>query len=81
MDIYYVYAIISSIDGRIYVGMSDDPERRLTEHNSVRAKSTKAFKPWKLFFSRKTNNRKEARELEKYYKSGTGKEKLKTMAL
>jgi putative endonuclease len=77
MEAYYIYALESEIDGRIYVGISEDPERRLMEHNCGKTKSTKGYRPWKLFFTRQTSNRREARELEKYYKSGSGKEKLK----
>ncbi len=66
-------------DRRIYVGMSDNPLKRLAEHNNGKTKSTKGFVPWKLFFTKQFATRKEARENEKYYKSGSGKEKLKAM--
>ena len=48
---YFVYAIKSVKDGRIYVGMCTDIEVRLKEHNSGKTKSTKGFKPWKLIYN------------------------------
>ena len=76
---YYVYAIISHKDNRMYVGMSHDPERRLHEHNSGRVFSTKGFRPWVLvFFEDCGADRVRARQREKYWKSGSGKEKLKS---
>jgi len=57
--------------------MTENPERRLIEHNQGRTKSTKGYKPWVLIYKEETETRKEARKLEKYYKSGYGKEILK----
>ncbi|PTN09111.1 GIY-YIG nuclease family protein [Mangrovibacterium marinum] len=74
---YTVYAIKSEIDGRIYVGFSSNLERRLKEHNSGKTKSTKGYRPWRLIFKEQCDSRIEARKLEKFYKSGKGKEILK----
>ncbi|OYD16231.1 endonuclease [candidate division WOR-3 bacterium JGI_Cruoil_03_44_89] len=73
---YYLYALVNN-NGRIYVGISCNPKKRLKEHNSGKTKSTKGYRPWKIFFVERCNNRQEAREREKYWKSGIGKEKLK----
>jgi putative endonuclease len=78
---YFVYAIKSEKDGRIYVGMCVDVEVRLKEHNSGKTKSTKGFVPWRLIFKEDLNNRIEARKREIYLKSGIGKEFLKSLAL
>jgi putative endonuclease len=76
---YFVYAIKSETDGRIYVGFSENVQNRVKEHNSGKTKSTKGYRPWKLFFTEECKTRIEARKLEKYYKGGSGKEKLKNM--
>lgn len=76
---YFVYAIKSQVDGRIYVGFSSDVEKRLKEHNSGKTKSTKGFRPWNIIYTEECSDRILARELEKYYKTGIGKEKLKKM--
>ncbi len=76
---YVVYAIRSEVDGRIYVGFTKHIEIRLKEHNSGKTKSTKGYVPWNLLYTEGCSSRKEARKLEKYYKSGIGKEKLRNM--
>jgi putative endonuclease len=76
---FFVYAIKSEVDGRIYVGMSSDVSKRLIEHNSGKTKSTKGYKPWQLIYSEVLSSRLEARAREKYLKSGVGKEFLKSL--
>ena len=72
-----VYVIRSLKDGRFYVGMTNDLERRMQEHQSGKTKSTKAFRPWKLIFTESYPSYLEARKREKYLKSGSGKELIK----
>ena len=79
MDRYFVYAIKSEIDSRIYVGISKYPEKRLLEHNNGETKSTKAYRPWGLIYKKFIGSRIEARKEEKRLKSGYGKEFLKTL--
>ena len=76
---YFVYAIQSERDGRIYVGMCADIEVRLKEHNAGKTKSTKGFMPWRLIYKEDLANRIEARKREIYLKSGIGKEFLKSL--
>ena len=66
----------SESKGLLYKGISKDPEKRLLEHNSGRTKSTKGHIPWKLIYTEKFKTRQEAREREKYFKSGSGREYL-----
>ncbi|MCF8229893.1 MAG: GIY-YIG nuclease family protein [Bacteroidales bacterium] len=77
MKSYYIYALESLQDGRVYVGFTSDVNRRIREHNNGKTKSTKGYRPWRLFFKKLAGSRLEARKLEKYYKSGCGKEYLK----
>ncbi len=75
---FFVYVIVSEVKStRFYVGFTIDVKRRLLEHNSGQTKSTKGYKPWKLFYTKEFDTRIEAREREKYLKSGIGKEKIK----
>lgn len=62
---YFVYALKSEKDGRIYVGMSSNIENRVREHNNEKTKSTKGFRPWVLIYEEKMNSRIEARNQEK----------------
>lgn len=73
----FVYVIRSEINGFFYVGMSENIDRRLSEHNKGKVFSTKAYKPWILFFFEEYETRIEARKREKYLKSGVGKEYIK----
>ncbi len=75
---FFVYVLVSKTRGlRFYVGMSESVDNRVKEHNSGKTKSTKGYRPWELFFFEECNSRIEAREREKYYKSGSGKESIK----
>ena len=76
---FFIYALVSQVDGRIYVGMSQDIDRRLAEHNSGKVKSTKGFVPWILFFKELAGSSEQARVRKKYYKGGSGKKKLKAI--
>jgi putative endonuclease len=74
---YFVYAIRSLVDGRIYVGLTGDVEKRIKQHNDGKTQSTRPYRPWKLIHQESFENRKDARAREKYLKSGSGKEYLK----
>ena len=75
----YVYALRSLSRNYIYVGISNDLERRLSEHNKGYNKKTKAYAPFVLIYSEPFETRPEARIKEKYLKSGIGKEFLKKL--
>jgi putative endonuclease len=77
--LYSVYAIQSTIDNRIYVGLSKDPQKRLQGHNKGETKTTKGFRPWKLIYTKVVGSRIEARDEEKRLKSGYGKEFLRSL--
>jgi putative endonuclease len=76
---YYVYAIKSLSKNYIYVGMTNNIERRQKEHNDGENRSTKAYKPFVLIMKEEFETRVEARRREKYLKSGIGKEFLKSI--
>ncbi|MBS9524416.1 GIY-YIG nuclease family protein [Litoribacter ruber] len=76
---FFVYAIKSKVDGRIYVGFSTDPVKRLKEHNAGKTKSTKGFRPWEIIYQETAKTRTEARAREIFLKSGSGKEFLKSI--
>ena len=75
---FYVYVLQSMKDGLLYTGISGDPERRLKDHNSGMTKSTKGRRPFKLIYTEECGDRRQAREREKYLKSGFGREFLKS---
>jgi putative endonuclease len=74
-----VYAIKSETNGDIYVGIAIDPEIRLNEHNAGKNRYTKGLRPWKTLYREVQSDWKDARQREKYLKSGAGKEFLKSL--
>lgn len=76
---YFVYAIASLSRNYIYVGLTDNVDRRFTEHQSGNNKTTKPYRPFKIILTETFNTRPEARLREKYLKSGVGKEFLKSV--
>ncbi len=73
----YVYAIKSTVKDWVYVGMSNDVNRRLSEHNRGKEPSTKALAPFMLIYQEEVLDRKSARIREKYLKSSAGRRFLK----
>ena len=74
---YYVYALSSEKNNRIYVGLTKDVKKRLKEHNSGKSSSTKGYRPWRLFYVEEADSLSEARLKEKKLKAGSGKGFLK----
>lgn len=59
--------------------MSSQLEQRIMSHNKGYNKTTKPYAPFELIYSKSFETRKEAREYEKYLKSGIGKEFLRNL--
>ncbi len=76
---YYVYVIKSLNHEKYYTGHTNNIERRLKEHNIGKTKSIKSFAPFELVYFEKFSNREDAIGREKYLKSGSGREFLKTI--
>ena len=79
MEGFYLYAIVSERDGVIYVGISNDCLKRLAEHNSGKSQYTKGHTPWRLFYSEFVGDTTLARFREKYFKTASGKRRLKAI--
>jgi len=74
---YYVY-IIRSKEGFIYKGMTDNLDRMLVEHNNKALSFwTKRGTDWKLIYKEEFDNKTEALKMEKWLKTGVGREYLK----
>ena len=78
---FYVYVISSELKKYIYVGITNNIERRFVEHQKGYNKTTRVYRPFKLIHFEKLLSRIEARRREKYLKSGVGKEWIKTILL
>ena len=75
---YTVYVLRSLVNGRMYIGYSEDLEERLNSHNSGKVRSTKAYKPYSVAYKEEYENKTEARKRELFLKSGKGREFIKS---
>jgi putative endonuclease len=74
---FLVYAISSICRNYIYVGLTSNLDKRLDRHNKGYEKTTRPYCPFVLILKEECDDRIKAREREKYWKSGIGKEKLR----
>jgi putative endonuclease len=75
--VYKVYVLKSLRDKKSYVGITNNIQRRLIQHNSGNSYYTKRHKPWKIVYTETFENIIEARKREKYFKSASGRRYLK----
>jgi putative endonuclease len=71
---------------RTYTGQTEDLNDRLLMHNDISLEKARFHKttykkgPWKILFKKDFATRKEARDYEKYLKSGKGREEIKIIS-
>jgi putative endonuclease len=67
---FYIYIIYSEKADRYYIGHTNDPERRLMEHNTTNEiKFTTKYRPWRMLLSFKVSElRGEAIRIERFIK-------------
>ncbi|MGA0409214.1 MAG: GIY-YIG nuclease family protein [Limisphaerales bacterium] len=68
---HWVYVIQNS-EGRFYIGISIDPESRLTQHNNGESKWTRKYLPWHLVWTKQCPSLTEARKIENLLKRQKG---------
>ena len=69
---YYVYFLKSLRYKYKYVGYTSNLKSRLDEHNRGLNKSTRPYLPFELDAYIAVKTKKLARDLEKYFKTGSG---------
>jgi len=80
-NMWYVYVLRSSRDNNLYVGSTNNIDRRLDEHNSGKVDSTKSRIPLNLEAYIAVRNKSIAIELEQYLKTGSGRALLQKRIL
>ncbi len=78
---WYVYVLQSYSHKFLYVGSTNNIQRRVVEHNIGKTQSTSPYKPYKLALCIALPHEKQARSLEEYFKTGSGKTILKKRIL
>jgi putative endonuclease len=70
---WYIYIIKSTRTDFIYIGSINDLKRRFVEHNEGLSTATKPYKPYELLSYIAVQTESQARNLEQYFKTGSGK--------
>ena len=75
---FYVY-VLQNKKGKLYKGFTSDLKKRVFQHNTKDGfhSWTHANGEWKLVYSEEYENEKEARNREKFFKSGVGRDFLR----
>ncbi|HCI05221.1 TPA: endonuclease [Patescibacteria group bacterium] len=74
---YCVYVLRSLRNDDIYVGSTENIEKRISLHNAGKVRSTKPNRPWKLLEHYEYNSRSEAVKQEGFLKTHQQKEMIK----
>ena len=80
---FYLYILLSETSGHFYIGHTDDPDRRLFEHNNSESVTfTSKFRPWNLVLKYPASeSRSDAIIIERYLKKRQSKILLKKLIL
>jgi putative endonuclease len=79
VNMYYVYILVNEAKTRTYTGVTQDVEKRLKLHNSGGVRSSSLYRPYKIAYTESFETLAKARQKEKFYKSTTGRRRLKEM--
>lgn len=74
---YYVYILISSKDGNLYIGSTPDLKARVEKHEKGYVQATKHRRPLKLIYYEAYSYSIDAKRREIFLKGGKGRAELK----
>jgi len=73
IKMYIVYILTSKkYPERCYIGVTQDLDKRLSEHDSEKSAYSKRYAPWELQSYVAFKSKHHAEEFERYLKSGSG---------
>lgn len=75
----YLYILLNKAKTRTYTGVTDNVKRCLKDHNSGKVASSSPHGPYEVIHTESFATLSEAKQKEKFYKSTTGRRKLKEM--
>ena len=74
----YIVYVIKNPNSKLYIGHTNNLERRLSEHNNGQSRYTSSWPgPWILVYQENFDSRSKAMKREKELKTGKGREFLK----
>ncbi len=74
---YFTYVLHSLKDNRLYIGYTNDIDRRVFQHLTGKVKSTKNRMPLQLIYYEAYVEKQDAKGREKFLKGGSGHKYLK----
>jgi len=75
----FLYILLNETRTRTYTGVTDDVGKRLREHNEGKVRSSRPHRPYRVIYTEEFGTLSEARQKEGFYKSTTGRRRLKEM--
>jgi predicted GIY-YIG superfamily endonuclease len=71
---YYIVYILRGRKNseRIYIGLTQNLNKRIKEHNKEKSQYSKTYGPWELQTYIVFQNKNQAKNFEEYLKSGSG---------
>ena len=76
---FWVYVLKSGRDESLYIGSTQNLERRFKAHNDGRNQYTKAYRPWKIAYKEPFISRSASVQRERFFKSGVGRNFLNSL--
>jgi putative endonuclease len=76
---WYVYILRSLKDRNLYIGLTSNLGKRVEQRNKGHERTTRSRRPFNLLHYEEFASRSAAREREKYFKSGFGRELIKKL--
>ena len=77
---FYAYVLRSLRNGRLYVGQTQDLQRRIFEHNSKRVQATRYQGPYEVIYVEIFPSRTDSMRRESFFKTGQGRAELKSIS-
>ena len=78
---YFLYILHSKNYDKHYVGISNNPQRRLHFHNTVEKGFTSRYRPWEIVYIKEFSDKKSAIQAEKKIKNWKSKKLIRRLVL
>jgi len=76
---FYLYILQSTQKETYYIGISHEPERRLSYHNGESKGYTQRYRPWKLAYTHPFDTQKQAQMAEGIVKRWKSKKMIRLL--
>jgi putative endonuclease len=73
---FFTYILKSTKTSKLYIGHTNDLQKRITLHNTDQVISTKSKGPWEIIYYKECFNRSDAMKLEKELKSFKNRDRV-----